>query len=292
MSEHARNSRAKARAAQFLPLLALALLAAPARADVPGVDLVQVHGITWSLICCLALTLALWPCVALLTRVGLGWSLAVALALGLPGPLLLLDLPWAWVVLAAVLVGVAAGKGRGLRWSWLGLAAGLAGLGLAKLAPAVDDKLPETRQPWHRTMCEDRLEEVGLALRSYAEDYDGRPPPGKTTEEVFPPLRDYMGGGDVFRCPGADGSYWSVAPHGESPPGAYVLAGPMPERLDALTAELARTSCLLTDDAPRHWRGGRRGRNCAFVDGHVEWRPEVALTREAAQPAAGHKEGE
>jgi prepilin-type processing-associated H-X9-DG protein len=137
----------------------------------------------------------------------------------------------------------------------------LAGVAAALIAPVF------TRHagPRPRRHCMNNLKMIAIALHVYAVDHKD------TFPESLAPLQwDYIQDPDILECPEADP---------DNTPHYIYVAGLSPK---------APPDLVLAHD--RETNHGGRGRNVAFVDGHVEWMEEkpfrAALSRTVSWRAA------
>ena len=121
----------------------------------------------------------------------------------------------------------------------------IAGMLGGLLAPS----LGRARSSARRTACMNNLRQIGLGCTIYAQDKDGRFPPGLKT--LVP---DYVADARIFHC------------HASEKPGtSYVY-------LSGLTQASSAEAIVAFDKVENH---GYKGRNVLFVDCHVEWMNEM-----------------
>jgi prepilin-type processing-associated H-X9-DG protein len=143
--------------------------------------------------------------------------------------------------------------------------------------------------PLHKAVCLARVKNLGLALRMYAEDWDGALPDGEAWCDSLLP---YVDGGDAFHCPEAPAHLECAFAYnrslGDTPHGAP--ADPM------------NTVAIFESDAGWNAAGGPEllpvkprhlgGDNYGFADGHAVWMPRKSQQVDGERAWGKHPVGD
>lgn len=134
----------------------------------------------------------------------------------------------------------------------------IVGLGLSTMSPILFFGLifpifGRAHEYPHKSSCQSNLKQISLGLTQYAQDYDGKCPPGTTIESWKKVLDPYIKSDSIYHCPddSSEGISYSLNPK---------MAG-------ANLAKSRKSSLIpvFFDSEPRHLDG----LNVAFADGRI-----------------------
>ena len=160
---------------------------------------------------------------------------------------------------------------------------------IAILASILFPVFAQARAKARQTACLSNLKQIGLALQSYATDYDdylplaneypAEPPPANEYHLGAPGILDvlwpYVKNSQIFRCPGDYDKYYEVQglsyDYGYGALDATPVAMPI-QPIDAPWGREATSVPLMEDFSP-NWHA--KGPNVLYADGHAK----IALRR-------------
>ncbi len=128
----------------------------------------------------------------------------------------------------------------------------------------------KAREQGRKTSCTSNLRQIGLALRMYAEDWNGRLPVAATQPSANPAklrldqaLDAYVKAPNLFRCP-SDSAWWQT--EGLSYGWVELFDHQRLARPRFMGLDLTELPCVA--DA-KSWHLG--GKNALWLDGHVKY---------------------
>lgn len=144
---------------------------------------------------------------------------------------------------------------------------------IAILAGILFPVFARAREQARKRSCTSNLKQIGLALRMYADDYDGKLPTMAAQPSVSPGvprmpdvLDPYVKNTGLWRCP-TDAEYFKV--EGSSYGWVELFNGLKYSSPKFLGQDLSELPCVL--DAEFWHDGGSDSKNALWLDGHVKY---------------------
>jgi len=147
---------------------------------------------------------------------------------------------------------------------------------IAILAAILFPVFAKAREKAEQTTCASNLKQIGLAVRMYAEDYDGRFPHLAAKPSATPTLgrpdvvlNPYTKNDQIFECPSGDETYFTT--EHTSYGWVELFNGVRWNHPRFMGQDLTNLPCCL-DAEIWHWAGSENGgKNALWVDGHVKY---------------------